>query len=599
MFAGRGLKKIINVFTDSFDKERAILSENGRAKKEGGWELFLLSFAKRSQKSFKRVRKVQNFITSCYVKMLKKTGGFTLAELVVGMGITGTLTVSMIYLVGLRTDSDIDSNLIDARRTIEEFISNGRICKATLSGLSPNGPVSAIKAPDGTDLLKTSKKIGKVKIKQMSIKNLGVITDKKAALNSSDIMKGGNVLYLLEFNALLTVKNSRGKVKEYVKKVTFTGVVDTTNSSLPKIVSCVEDVSYGAKESERALCVNMGDTVAWDAVSGKCKAKEVQRTVAQNAAKYMCSSKGGIFGKLDPITKECIPPYYGADCKKCEEGSGEFWWVTEIGPQGGVKCTDGTKICDLDDSSFRDRKDPDNEPDEACPKEKGSNYKWAPSSGTVKGKCLKTCKQALIDAGHRGVSTNLDSYSGQTAPTCGGLNVGGKTWVAFYRSTEVYEAYKRPQEICCKEDTSGGSPTCPPCPPGQTPGAFPNCICSGGTCPTTPCSIAGQTRGPPPLCRCSGGTCPTAPCPTAGETRGPAPVCACGPPQRCPPSPLILAAIPQSECGPISKCGWQSNRCLLTCQEIAMWTQNAPASRQTRRYIRNTWRQSLGDKKIN
>ena len=62
MFAGRGLKKIINVFTDSFDKERAILSENGRAKKEGGWELFLLSFAKRSQKSFKRVRKVQNFI---------------------------------------------------------------------------------------------------------------------------------------------------------------------------------------------------------------------------------------------------------------------------------------------------------------------------------------------------------------------------------------------------------------------------------------------------------------------------------------------------------------------------------------------------------
>ncbi len=278
--------------------------------------------------------------------------GFTLTELVVGMGVTGTLILGTIHLAGLTNKAKQDDELAHARRAIEQLMNNRNICKATIKGMDLttagttinfiqglNGEkyfessgvnstiddaLSGNTTAEDTLIPKLHAKYGNhVMVGEMLIKDKGEITDKQkgSTIGSTTItsIKGENVLRLLEFSVLLAIKDARAKagqkVKGYTKSITFTGVVDNKNFSPAQIKSCVANITLGQKETERSLCTEMGGEHAWDDTSGNCKPDVIKREIAIKTVKDLCIVDG--LGTYTASSNSCRPHYWGKHCRTC------------------------------------------------------------------------------------------------------------------------------------------------------------------------------------------------------------------------------------------------------------------------------------------
>ncbi len=285
--------------------------------------------------------------------------GFTLTELVVGMGVTGTLIVGTIHLAGLTNKAKQDDELAHARRTIEQLMNNRHICKATIEGKKLTTAGTIIKAIKGlhgetyfessgenstiddalsgnttaedTLIPKLHAKYGNhVMVGEMLIKDKGEITDKQkgSTIGSTTItsIKGENVLRLLEFSVLLAIKDARAKagqkVKGYTKSITFTGVVDNKNFSPAQIKSCVANITLGQKETERSLCTEMGGEHAWNDTTGICNPDVIKKGIAIKTVKDLCIVDGlGTYTvtrrRYTASTNSCRPHYWGKHCRTC------------------------------------------------------------------------------------------------------------------------------------------------------------------------------------------------------------------------------------------------------------------------------------------
>ena len=349
----------------------------------------------------------------------------------------------------------------------------------------------------------------------MYVKDLGAVTDGEEGAKGE--IKSTTALRLLEFSVLLAVKNSQekagNKVKGYTKKVIFTGVVDTTVNPMV-IQSCAADVSFGKKEAERALCEDMGGLTAWDSAKGICKKEEVQRAVAKKAVAVICASDTGIGGNLDSSGTTCSPPYWGKNCHFC----GANFWVKKIGPQGEVTCTNGSNDCFSNQCMLVDKSgtakastctgaDPEFG---GTPSTHGDCSPAQTGYKLVAGTCLPSCKKR---AALQGISTA--NYKLIAATQCRDALYGGIEWDDFTDSVKTYDTQGTDMVCCAKQASLVHTPqTCTnTCPPGETPGPHPGCVCSVGspppTCSTTlpPCQ-PGKTRGPYPGCACIGGLRP-------------------------------------------------------------------------------------------
>ena len=430
-------------------------------------------------------------------KICNNKSAFTLAELVVSMGITGVLIVSTIYLVDLTNKANTDGDLAVARRTIEEFMGNRKICESTLENklLSLGGktPISVIKnastgllessgvdaliqdATQGTTLAaritaenaltSSHVRLGKkIMVGEMYVKDLGAVTDREEVEGTKGAIKSDNALRLLEFSVLLAVKNSRAKagnkVKGYTKKVVFTGVVDTKNSPT-KITSCAADVSFGKKEAERALCVDMGGPGAWNNTKGICEKDKVQRAVATDAISSICGSTTGVGGQLNSTKDKCTPPYWGKNCHFC----GTNFWVKKIGPQGEVTCTNGPDECLVSECMLVNKNGNAKvstctgvDPEVGCTASTygdcspaQTDYKLVPGTGTGTG-CLPSCaKRAAL----QGISTAnyklicVAKFAGSN-PTCAEAIYGGIEWKNFTDSKKTHDT-KGTNMVCCQK----------------------------------------------------------------------------------------------------------------------------------------------------
>ena len=528
-------------------------------------------------------------------KFFNNKSAFTLTELVVSMGITGVLIVSTIYLVDLANKSSTNDDLAVARQTIEELMGNRKICESTLAiqplPLLGKTPIPVIKnastnllessgvdahikdATQGTTLAaritaenaltSSHAKFGKrVMVGEMYVKDLGAVTDGEEGAKGE--IKSTTALRLLEFSVLLAVKNSQekagNKVKGYTKKVIFTGVVDTTVNPMV-IQSCAADVSFGKKEAERALCEDMGGLTAWDSAKGICKKEEVQRAVAKKAVAVICASDTGIGGNLDSSGTTCSPPYWGKNCHFC----GTNFWVKKIGPQGEVTCTNGSNDCFSNQCMLVDKSGTAKASTctGADPEFGGTPATYGDCSPAqtgyklVAGTCLPSCKKR---AALQGISTA--NYKLIAATQCRDALYGGIEWDDFTDSVKTYDTQGTDMVCCAKQGIAYTPPACTnTCPPGETRGPHPGCVCSVGSPPPTcpPCP-PGQTPGAYPVCGCI--RC-TNHC-TPPLLRRPNPSCAC---YRCPRLPqLVSTSIPPSECG--IHCGWRGGKCRRRCSDF-------------------------------
>ncbi len=415
-------------------------------------------------------------------KILTKNSAFTLAEVVISLGITGVLIIGTMQLADMTSKAGKEDELVNARRTIEQLMNNQKICKATIldKDLTTAGtPISAIKGLGGEKYFESSGadtsidnalsgnataenalnrshiKYGKsVMVGKMLIKDKGEITDRQQVETAGvSSIKGKKVLRLLEFSVLLAIKNSRAKagskVKGYNKSITFTGVVDTTVSP-KKIKSCVADVSFGQKEAERALCIDMGGAAAWDDIVGICKRETVKRTVAIETIKKLCDATEGIKGTYDATTNSCTPNYWGKNCQFC----GLNFRVKSIGPQGEVTCTNGTNDCSVNDCVLKADGTSgcsSAEPQGGC----GSlpilsqgpctvNERESPSGSGI---CLPSCGEAARRASVGPIEGK--DYLLICASSCSASIYGDKKWENFSGNSKAYEIVGR-NAVCCK-----------------------------------------------------------------------------------------------------------------------------------------------------
>ena len=137
---------------------------------------------------------------------------------------------------------------------------------------------------------------------------------------------------------------------------------------------------------------------------------------------------------------------------------------------------------------------------EALPRRTGIVHRHKPVTNLLP---VPVCPLVKKRAALQGISTA--NYKLIAATQCRDALYGGIEWDDFTDSVKTYDTQGTDMVCCAKQGIAHTPPSCTnTCPPGETRGPYPGCVCSVGSPPPTCTNTCppGQTPNPSRGCRC-------------------------------------------------------------------------------------------------
>tara|TARA_R110000868_G_scaffold164359_12_gene396910 strand:- start:10611 stop:11594 length:984 start_codon:yes stop_codon:yes gene_type:complete len=312
-------------------------------------------------------------------KILKSQAGFSLAELMVAAGVTGTLALGTMQLASLQNKAKLTDDLVSAQQAASLALKNTHSCRRTLRGLNPinassaspvvinngissihdeeSGPVAKCQA-DGTNCVfrvspgaadiaaGTESAItnspnyvvfgSSVMVEQIAITNFQAIKSKgvensagltRAEKNIADGVNHFESSGVVEVRFIFAVKDSTRPVNQKIRKETKYVYVPVSLSS-NIIDDCNQPEDQGVLNAEFEMCETMGGSF----VNGKCV--QALESLVYDLRSEFCENK--IFGSFNPTKGTCVPKWYGCSCPD----PGDY--VINFTPDNQVVCNSGS-----------------------------------------------------------------------------------------------------------------------------------------------------------------------------------------------------------------------------------------------------------------
>lgn len=289
----------------------------------------------------------------------KSQSGFSIAELMVAVGVSGTLALGTLQLAGLQTKAQMTDDLLSAQLSADMLIKNEQACTNTLNGLPVTGSFP-VNIPSG---LGKSNPAGDTSVRkcQANGTNCGlrvspgaadIISENLTAINRSDqyVVFGNSVMVesiaLTQFKEILGEKGAERRADQ---AASGTGAA-RINSGIAEI-----RITFAVKESSKGIGGGSGAvrlrkvqkyilTPVSVNAAGTIESCKLPDTQAVLEADYeLCSSLGGSYGNnkcsggTDTLTSttrarmcariggsynaanaSCVPPWYGCSCPSGE-----------------------------------------------------------------------------------------------------------------------------------------------------------------------------------------------------------------------------------------------------------------------------------------
>lgn len=267
-------------------------------------------------------------------KLLKNQTGFSLAEVMVAAGVTGTLALGTMQLANLHTQSQMTDELLTVQQTVQTVLKNSKACSASFGGqnifafrpydgsIATSVEVLELKKSDGSTLIKRSPSYlnitpanedlvdrsdnyvvfgNIVMVKSMYITNVRAIGGKTKAAATALKRTG-----VAELEIVFAIKNPRMPAGSKIKEVTKHILFPIKFSQTGQIEDCTSPEDIGVQETEAEMCTALGGSL--DAGNRCTNAGDVLNTETKLAA---CLQLGGSFYAPK---KSCTPPWAGCNC---------------------------------------------------------------------------------------------------------------------------------------------------------------------------------------------------------------------------------------------------------------------------------------------
>ncbi len=287
-----------------------------------------------------KVERIMNNLPKKLCSLLKSQSGFSLAELMVAAGVTGTLALGTLQLASLQTKANLTDGLVSAQQSVQLIMKNDDICKKTLANIDVSAPMpinipngisntkttnkcaadgtdcafrvspgaSAIAANDESAVTKTDQFIvfgDSVMVEKISLTKFTALKAKKAqeraALGSTTQSKGA-----VEMEVIFAVKDTTRPAGQKIRKVSKYIYIPVAVNDANFIVDCNQPQNQGVLDAEFELCDAMGGSYA----DGKCNNSEL--ALINDLRKEMCENK--VQGSYDAVHGSCVPRWYGCKC---------------------------------------------------------------------------------------------------------------------------------------------------------------------------------------------------------------------------------------------------------------------------------------------
>ncbi|MBH46736.1 MAG: hypothetical protein CME71_01045 [Halobacteriovorax sp.] len=315
-------------------------------------------------------------------RLLKSQAGFSLAELMVAAGVTGTLALGTLQLASLQNKAMLADDLISAQQTADMIMKNGHSCRRTLRGINPvtvakpfaiaNGlsnsddedpvPVPTCQA-DGTNCslrvspgaadiannLEDTVSKGEnyvvfgnsVMVESIAITDFKALKAKATQNSSSQTRSQKNaadgVVHVenqgvVEMRFIFATKDSTRPAGQKLRKVTkYLYVPVAIDSTTGLITDCDQPADRGVQDTDFELCETLGGSYE----DGQCK--DGKSGLVKSLKAELCVAKIG--GSFNAANGTCIPPWYSCSCSTAGA------YVTGFTDNNEIICSSGTFVC--------------------------------------------------------------------------------------------------------------------------------------------------------------------------------------------------------------------------------------------------------------
>ncbi len=317
-------------------------------------------------------------------KLLKSQAGFSLAELMVAAGVTGTLALGTLQLASLQNKAKLADDLIGAQQTANLIMKNGHSCRRTLRGINPvtivkpyalanglsNGlddvdtPVASCQAngtncslrvsPGAADLIADDEVAvssgsnyvvfgNSVMVQSISITDFKALKAKestnaasntRAQQNAADGIEHIENHGVIEMRFVFATKDSSRPQGQKIRRLTkYIYVPVSVNTATGNITDCNQPIDRGVLNTDFEMCETMGGSY----VNGKCE--NGKNGLVNSLKAEMCTTKVG--GSYDAAHGTCVAPWYSCYCST----PGAF--VTGFTDRNLIICSSGPAVCSL------------------------------------------------------------------------------------------------------------------------------------------------------------------------------------------------------------------------------------------------------------
>lgn len=287
---------------------------------------------------------------------LKSQSGFSLAELMVAVGVSGTLALGTLQLAGLQTKAQMTDDLMNAQMSADMLIKNEQACTNTLNGLSVTGalPINIPNGlgksnPEGVTAITRCQANGTNCGLRLSPRAADIAANNFNAINRSpDFVVFGNSvmvqrIQLTQFKEILGEKGRQRKQDQVNADGAGTARINSGIAEI-RITFAVKDNASRITGGQGALKMRRVDKyiltpVSVDAAGNILNCQLPDNQAILEADYELCASLGGSYGDnkcnggtaaLTNATRDrmceriggsynagngsCIPPWYSCKC---------------------------------------------------------------------------------------------------------------------------------------------------------------------------------------------------------------------------------------------------------------------------------------------